>query len=453
MSRQLRTFLKYPDKLFRRVRDEHGNLRLSKSAAAFHPSRGVYRSSYKNARRLAATESNIAYRMSDYLRWQDLDFVVGIEIHLSNNHTLNGKPFKDICDQLKGRYPKTFKWTGWHPLCRCYATTVQKTDAEFMEDNRRILRGKEPLTDSKNAVKDMPENFNKWVKENQERIESAKSLPYFIRDNKSVVDNILNSDVQLIDIKDSLIKIKDPKHITNKEIETILMDFFNANQSIFNGHLAGIEINNKRAPAFMSNRRYYRYSDDEYNKERGNTLSITNGNFGLEQGVVYNPLYELKGAISAIIENTPLTFHQEYTLESVWHEFRHAAAVGWKKSQNVTEMLTMSMEVINQFCARQSYPSFIKSLGGSASHTSEVIEKGYGYGRAVSNFNTLLKHMGVSPSTAHKHFKDVIINEPYENIHEEIVRFVEAKGKYSKEEAQKIVEGLCETNDEFQGLL
>ena len=191
MSRQLRTFLKYPDKLFRRVRDEHGYLRLSNSAAAFHPGRGVYRSSYKNARRLAATESNIAYRTSDYLRWQDLDFVVGIEIHLSNNHTLNGKPFKDICDQLKGRYPKTFKWTGWHPLCRCYATTVQKTDEEFMEDNRRILRGEEPLTDSKNTVKEFPYNFNEWVRENQERIESAKSLPYFVRDNKSVVDNIL----------------------------------------------------------------------------------------------------------------------------------------------------------------------------------------------------------------------------------------------------------------------
>lgn len=37
MSRQLRTFLKYPDKLFRRVRDKDGNLQLSKRAPAFHP--------------------------------------------------------------------------------------------------------------------------------------------------------------------------------------------------------------------------------------------------------------------------------------------------------------------------------------------------------------------------------------------------------------------------------
>ena len=134
MSQELRQYLKYPDKLFRRVRDEHGELQLSKRAAAFHPGRGVYRSSYKNARRLAATETNIAYMTADYERWQQLDFVVGIEIKLSNNHTLNGMPFTDICDKLKGRYPKDFKFTGWHPHCRCRAVTILKTDDEIAED-------------------------------------------------------------------------------------------------------------------------------------------------------------------------------------------------------------------------------------------------------------------------------------------------------------------------------
>lgn len=70
MSRTLRQYLKHPDMLFRRVRDEHGQLHLSKRAAAFHPGRGVYRSSYKNARRLAATETNMAYRAADCTRWQ-----------------------------------------------------------------------------------------------------------------------------------------------------------------------------------------------------------------------------------------------------------------------------------------------------------------------------------------------------------------------------------------------
>lgn len=67
--------------------------------------------------RLAASEINMAYRQAENLRWQQMDFVVGYEIKLSNNHTCNGKPFQDICDILAGKYPKDFQWTGWHPLC------------------------------------------------------------------------------------------------------------------------------------------------------------------------------------------------------------------------------------------------------------------------------------------------------------------------------------------------
>ena len=192
MNRDLRQYLRDPDRLFRRVRDEHGQLHLSKYAKAYHPRQGVYRSSYKNARRLAATETNIAYRTADHLRWQQMDFVVGIEIHLSNNHTLNGKPFHDICDELQGRYPKDFVFRGWHPLCRCFATSILKTQEEMAADTRKMLNGEPINGDSVNAVNDVPQAFKDWVENNKERIEKAKSTPYFIRDNQNIVDNILN---------------------------------------------------------------------------------------------------------------------------------------------------------------------------------------------------------------------------------------------------------------------
>lgn len=117
MARDLKQYLNEPDKLFRRVRDKWGNLVLSKAARAYSPGQGVYRSSYKNAERLAITETNMAYHEADFQRWSGLDFVVGIEVKLSNNHTLNGVPFTDICDDLKGKYPKDFKFIGWHPKC------------------------------------------------------------------------------------------------------------------------------------------------------------------------------------------------------------------------------------------------------------------------------------------------------------------------------------------------
>lgn len=183
LSRDLRSYLHHPDKLFRRVRNKHGQLVLSQRARAYHPGRGVYRSSYKNARRLAATETNIAYRTADYERWQQFDFVVGIEIKLSNNH-----PEPDICDDLKGRYPKDFKFTGWHPHCRCHVETVLKTPDELIADNRRIMEGGKPTETSVNTVADVPQAFTDWVEANRERMTAAKSLPYFIRDNSKYVE-------------------------------------------------------------------------------------------------------------------------------------------------------------------------------------------------------------------------------------------------------------------------
>lgn len=206
-TQELKQWLVHPDKLFRRVRDENGLLQLSEKAKAFHPGRGVYRSSYMNARRLAATETNIAYRTADHLRWQQMDFVVGIEICLSNNHTIRlqpgettddpkqlhkdgtpkanaVRPLHDICNELKGRYPKTFKFTSWHPHCRCYAVSILKTDEELAKDNERILNGEEPTEGSVNEVKDVPEGFKKWLEENEERAKRNYSVPYFLSDNK-----------------------------------------------------------------------------------------------------------------------------------------------------------------------------------------------------------------------------------------------------------------------------
>lgn len=179
LSRDVRKFLKEPDKLFRRVRDKHGVLRLSKAAKAYHPGQGVYRSSYKNAMRLAATENNMAYRSADHERWRQLDFVIGIEIKLSNNH-----PVYDICDELTGEYPKDFKFVGFHPHCRCYAVAKLPTIEQFMEYQNKTLAG-EDVSDFKftGAVEDVPEKFSAWLKDNETRLNNAKSIPYFLKDN------------------------------------------------------------------------------------------------------------------------------------------------------------------------------------------------------------------------------------------------------------------------------
>lgn len=185
LSRDVRQNLRDPNRLFRRVRDKRGNLVLSKRAAAFHPGRGVYRSSYKNAMRLTRSEINMAYRESDWQRWQSLDFVVGFEIHRSNHEPLCKC---DTCAKLVGRYPKTFKFKGWHPQCMCYATPVLMDEETFDEnelgDLKAALRGTTyKHQQANNAVSDVPDGFKAWVKDHVEAQKGWASTPYFIKDN------------------------------------------------------------------------------------------------------------------------------------------------------------------------------------------------------------------------------------------------------------------------------
>lgn len=185
LSRDVRENLKEPNRLFRRVRDKRGNLVLSKAAKAFHPGQGVYRSSYKNAMRLTRSEINMAYRESDFLRWQSLDFVVGYEIRRSNHEPL----FKcDICEKLVGRYPKTFKFKGWHPQCMCYAVPILMDEETFDEnelgDLKAALHGTQyKKLEAKNLVTDVPDGFKQWVKDHEEAQKKWASTPYFIKDN------------------------------------------------------------------------------------------------------------------------------------------------------------------------------------------------------------------------------------------------------------------------------
>lgn len=192
VSRKVRQYLQEPDKLFRHIRigtDANGNplYKLSKAAKAYHPGRGVYRSSYKNAMRLTRTETNMAYKTAEQDRWQRLDFVVGYEIKTSNNH-----PEHDICDELKGKYPKDFVFKGWHPQCRCFTVPILATDDEFIEIQKKILAGEDISNNHySNEIKDVPDKFSKWIEKNKERINKAESLPYFIKDN--FVDGNVNT--------------------------------------------------------------------------------------------------------------------------------------------------------------------------------------------------------------------------------------------------------------------
>lgn len=214
LASKIQTYLQDPDRFYRRFRvkageDENGNTIYGRqwkrrvydkesqgykwiddNPKKFHPGRGVYRSSYRNAQRLARTETNIAYRTADFERWEQLDFIIGYEIKVSKNH-----PHYDICDELAGKYPKTFKWTGWHPNCRCFMIPVLAGGDEIAEMIERIMAGEDREISQKQEIKEFPGSFSRWIRENEDRMNEAKTkgtLPYFIKDNPSAIKKILH---------------------------------------------------------------------------------------------------------------------------------------------------------------------------------------------------------------------------------------------------------------------
>lgn len=182
----------------RRVVDEQGNVHFVKEDLE-HTGQGVYRSARKNALRLAGTEINLAYRYADWARWKDDPCILGIRIRLSENHTLNGEPFTDICDELQGDYPKEIRWGGWHPKCRCNATPITMSDDEF----RKIENLSEEAYrkyKSPNRIKNCPPAFREWLRSHEDKIQGASergTMPFWIRDNreliaKEMIDNGVN---------------------------------------------------------------------------------------------------------------------------------------------------------------------------------------------------------------------------------------------------------------------
>lgn len=224
MSRKVRKYLNDPDLCFRRFRykageekifDDEGNeigtkpvygkkwkKRVRKADGSVGwidydkdsykdewTGRGYYKSSAQNAMRVARTETNIAYRRADNERWQQLDFVLGQRIELSKQH-----PKKDICDKLAGDYPKDFIFDGWHPQCFCFVTPILMDESEMKKATEAFARG-ETYTPRGKVIRDYPEGFKSWVRDNAENIAAARERgtePYFIRNNAQKIDEIID---------------------------------------------------------------------------------------------------------------------------------------------------------------------------------------------------------------------------------------------------------------------
>lgn len=125
---------------------------------------------------------------------------------------------------------------------------------------------------------------------------------------------------------------------------------------------------------------------------RGN-FWISQRDFSM-QGGTFNPANELKNAWNKIASGNPLTFHEEYAVESLWHETVHNRQTPTDAGGKETVSRRM-METVTQWVARRTYPKFMDALGGKAAHQGKVLKDGYGYKGYIRNFDRLLDVLGV----------------------------------------------------------
>ena len=105
-------------------------------------------------------------------------------------------PLIDICDELAGNYPKGFKFTGWHPNCRCHTETILLGGADFEDFIKAKREGRAyDITKARGYVAEPPAAFKAWVKGNAGRIAAAAkagTTPYFVKDNIIQVEKALS---------------------------------------------------------------------------------------------------------------------------------------------------------------------------------------------------------------------------------------------------------------------
>ena len=439
VSREVRKYLQRPDMMFRRFRvktgeqdifDADGNVvgkepvygRVWKRKVVdavtgnvswqtvnlkdYSFGRGVYRSSYKNAMRLARTETNMAYRTADQERWRQLDFVIGYRVVLSDNH-----PEPDICNDLsakrgekgsRGVYSKDFVFKGWHPQCRCYVVPILADEKEFDKIQEAILND-EPIPESKSAIREPNKYFQDWWKSNKSRVAEAQSLPYWVKDNpKYAKIKREKTDVEKQNIQKRWNERKE------KNEEGLLLKEYKTNEQI---EKTFVKINKTFSD---TESKWFENGDLKLDAETNhhyNGSTKMNGEILLKQ----DRIDKVKSALSKIGKGKwqDITDDEADAMATFWHEITHNR--NKQGNMALTTIQRRYMELANEFVARKTLPEFYQKLGCSETPQPQFMtnRNSTGYNRMVNNYNFVIQRLGLDADKTLAAVRESLYNKAY----------------------------------------
>ena len=439
ISREVRKYLQRPDMMFRRFRvktgeqdifDADGNVvgkepvygRVWKRKVVdavtgnvswqtvnlkdYSFGRGVYRSSYKNAMRLARTETNMAYRTADQERWRQLDFVIGYRVVLSDNH-----PEPDICNDLsakrgekgsRGVYSKDFVFKGWHPQCRCYVVPILADEKEFDKIQEAILND-EPIPESKSAIREPNKYFQDWWKSNKSRVAEAQSLPYWVKDNpKYAKIKREKTDVEKQNIQKRWNERKE------KNEEGLLLKEYKTNEQI---EKTFVKINKTFSD---TESKWFENGDLKLDAETNhhyNGSTKMNGEILLKQ----DRIDKVKSALSKIGKGKwqDITDDEADAMATFWHEITHNR--NKQGNMALTTIQRRYMELANEFVARKTLPEFYQKLGCSETPQPQFMtnRNSTGYNRMVNNYDFVIQRLGLDADKTLAAVRESLYNKAY----------------------------------------
>lgn len=280
-------------------------------------------------------------------------------------------------------------WSSFYPpngwRCRCVAVEVLKGKYDESDSNKAIVAGEKATTEIGKDGKNRLEIFR--FNPGAQKVAFPPAHPYSKVSGAKEVKKQMDKE-NAINLND-FIKGEAP---TNKEIKNILMKYAELSPEDFRNGLDDVK--------FIKSKSYLMQHSMSYNPMTnnwvgGSKITLSSHEF---TSINFNPLEEFRSGLAAIKKGEPMTFNQEYSFESMWHEILHAKTKSAPIS--LSQLGVKNMEIINQFCARHTYPDFIKKLGGDAVHQKEILENGFGYKEWIKDFRAKLKSNNIDEKQA-----------------------------------------------------
>lgn len=300
---------------------------------------------------------------------------------------------------------------GWR--CRCTAAQVRKGKYEQSDSKKSIANGEKATTqidkDGKNKLAIF--RFNPGMTKKV----FPPEHPYTkVKGAKAAIKDLQQPDT--INLAD-FIKGEAP---TNKEMKAVLMKYAELSTGDFRRGLEDVKFL-KSTSYMMQHAMYHNRNSGQW--VGGSIITLSSHTFS---SIKFNPLEEFRSGLAAIKSGKKMTFNQEYSFESLWHEILHAKT---KTSPGkLSPVGVKNMETVNQFVARHTYPEFIKKLGGEAIHQKEILENGYGYKSWITDFRENLKSRNIDEKKAAKDLMPFLM-EDYSTIGSKVVGYLKENTK------------------------